>query len=289
MRWKKYLVPGILVLAAIGIAIWVWPSRGVASADAALAVFNIENLSCGSCVRNIQNALEDVDGVGKVDVSVTSGRGEIEFDQRRIDAAQIAGKITAAGYPAKVRESLSAADYQALKAENSKLASVYIARIGNRLLPRDEFEQAVRQRLATVSQPLSAATRSRVRLQIWKELQQRELMLNAAEAKQVVVQDGEVELQLQKIKAGHAGFDQQAQKQFGSIGTLTRQLKNNLIIRRFLDQNVAASDLPEPQRQLALQQWYRQLVDATPVVIFDPALKAATGAGGPGCGGSCCS
>lgn len=289
MRWKRIFLPGALALLVLGLAVWGWMPRGLPETDAALAVLNVENLSCGACVRNIQEALDGIDGIGRVEVSVTAGRGEVEFDQQRIDAAQIARRITAAGYPAKIRETLSAADYQALKAENSKLASIYVARIGKRLLPRDEFEQAVRLQLSSLPQSASAEARARVRLQVWDQLRQRELLLGAAEAKQVVVQDGEVDLEIQKLKAGHSGFDQQVEKQFGGLEAVSRQIKNNLIIRRFLAQNVVAPDMPEPQRQLALQQWYQQLVDATPVVIFDPALKAAAGSAGSGCGGSCCS
>lgn len=289
MRRKAYLLLGLVVALALGLSVWNWAPHRVESAEAALTVLNVENLSCGACVRNIQEALDGVDGIGRVEVSVTAGRGEVEFDQRRIDATEIARRVTKAGYPAKIRETLSAADYRALKTENSKLASVYVARIGKRLLPRDEFEQAVRLQLSSLPQPASAEARARVRLQVWDQLRQRELMLGAAEAKQVVVQDGEVDLEIQKLKAGHPGFDQQVEKQFGGLEALSRQIKNNMIIRRFLEQNVAAPDMPEPQRQLALQQWYQQLVDATPVVIFDPALKAASGSAGSGCGGSCCS
>jgi len=37
-----------------------------------------------------------------------------------------------------------------------------------------------------------------------------------------------------------------------------------------------------------LNRWYGDLVNQTPVVIFDPALKSIVAGGGKGCGGSCC-
>jgi len=281
------ILAGTIVVGALS-AFAILERGGVKSSEAALAVFNVENLSCSSCVRNIQQALGKVDGVGQVEVSVTAGRSEVEFDQRRIDAEEIAQTITAAGYPAQVRETLSAEDYRALKTENGRLGKVYIARIGERLLPRQEFDQVFNQRLAQATQPLAVEARDDLRLQVWKDLLSRELLLGAAEAQQVVVQDGEVDQEIAKIKAGHAGIDALIEKRFGSQAAFARQIKNDLIIRRHLEQNVADQGLPEPARQQALEKWYRQLVDRTRVVIFDPALKAAATSGGAGCGGSCC-
>jgi len=289
MRNKRFILPAALILLTLGLAVWPWLPQGVTSADAALAVFNVENLSCGSCVRNIQNALDGVEGVGKVEVSVTAGRSEVEYDQRQISADDIAGRITAAGYPAQIRETLSAEDYRDLKADNTRLEKVYIARIGERLLPREEFNRLFIQRQSQVTQPLSDEARVSLRLQVWDELLQRELLLGAAEEHQVVVQNGEVEQEINKIKAGHDGIDELILKRFGSQAAFNRQIKDNLIIRRHIEENVADPNLPEAQRQLVLEQWYRQLVDQTRVVIFDPALKSAATGSGSGCGGSCCS
>jgi len=290
MNRKKILLlilAGMIVVGAFS-AFAILGQGGVKSSEAALAVFNVENLSCSSCVRNIQQALAKVDGVGQVEVSVTAGRSEVEFDQRRIGAEEIAQTITAAGYPAQIREILSAEDFRDLKTEHGRLGKIYIARIGERLLPRQEFDQVFSQRLAQTTQPLAVEARDSLRLQVWEDLLSRELLLGAAEARQVIVQDGEVEREIAEIKAGHAGIDELIEKRFGSQAAFARQIKNNLIIRRHLEQNVADPSLPEPQRQQALEQWYRQLVDKTRVVIFDPALKAAASSGGAGCGGSCC-
>jgi copper chaperone CopZ len=285
---NKKLLFILVVSVGLALAAWGWSQRGLSRAEASMAVFNVGNLTCGSCVSNVQRALKGLDGVGAVEVSVTAGRSQVEYDRQRTDAETIARTITAAGYPATIRETLSVADYQALQAEEGRLASRYVARIGKRLLPRAEFSATLKQRQTGLSQPLAPQELQQLRLQVWNDLLQRELLLAAAESSQVVVQDGEVALEIEKLKGGHAGFEELIQQRFGGIESFTRQIKNDLIIRKHLNENVAGADLAPGQRQELLENWYQQLVKTTPVVIFDPALKASGSGSGSGCGGSCC-
>ena len=46
------------------IAAWLLYPSGTNSADAALAEYQIEKLTCGSCVSKIEKALSGLDGVG---------------------------------------------------------------------------------------------------------------------------------------------------------------------------------------------------------------------------------
>lgn len=286
-RNKIYLAI-FLIMTTLAVVGWSWSQRGNTESEASLAVFNVSNLTCGSCVKNIQHALQDLPGIGSVEVSVTAGRSEVEFDQLQISAAAIARIMTDTGYPAEIRETLSSIDYRALKAEEGRLSSRYVARIGKRLLPRDEFEATLQQRKGELPQPLTADTLQQLRMQVWNDLLQRELLLDAAETSNVVVQDGEVELEVGRLKSGHAGFDQLMKERFGSLQAFRRQIKNDMIIRKHLTENVIGTIPSEPQQQQQVQSWYQQLVKTTPVVIFDPAIKAAGSGGGSGCGGSCC-
>jgi len=287
LRRKNYFII-IVVAAGLALAAWSWSTRGIDSGETSLAVLNVDKLTCGSCVKNIQAALRELDGVGKVEVSVTAGRSEVEYDRQQVDAETIARVISAAGYPASIRESLTVAEYQALKAEEGRLASRYVARVGKRLLPRDEFQAILDKRKGSLPQPLTPESLNQLRQQVWNDLLQRELLLNSAETSNVVVQDGEVVVEIDRIRAGHDGFDQLIAERFGSPAAFTRQIKNDMIIRKHLTENVAGPVPNEAERQQQLQLWYQQLVETTPVVIFDPAIKAASNPAGSGCGGSCC-
>ncbi len=73
-RWIYRL--GILgfVLGLVAGGWLLWP-RGINSDQAALAQLGIDNLTCGSCVENVKGALAALPGIGRVEVSVTSGTG----------------------------------------------------------------------------------------------------------------------------------------------------------------------------------------------------------------------
>lgn len=109
---SRILVPLALVLASAGIFYFV---TNRPSADLALAEFRVANLTCGSCVENVSNALAGVAGVGEVTVNVTSGRARVAFDPEKVADADIAARITAAGYPAKPVQTLDPEAYRAPK------------------------------------------------------------------------------------------------------------------------------------------------------------------------------
>jgi copper chaperone CopZ len=280
---KSFWTLALGLILLLGFAAWqLWPA-GLRADDAALAELAIDKMTCSSCVQTIDSALREQSGVGAVEISVTAGRGRVEYDPRRTTAAAVADCVTGAGYPARVTQDLTVADYRALREERDELAKTYVARIGERLLARSEFEKVLARRAG------GKETTPRQRAAVWDELLQRELLLNAAEQAGVVVQDGEVEARLAELASSHADFDQQAAKRFGSQGVLFTRVKNDLIINRLLERQAAAADVSPSSRPAAINRWYEKLARNTEVVIFDPVLRAAAAlTGGSGCGGSCC-
>jgi len=244
---------------------------------------SVQNLSCGSCVQNIRNALGGVKGVGTVDVIVTSGRARVEYVPSSIDAAAIADRISGAGYPASLSRDLSAADYQALREDATRLADRYVGRIGEKLVSRDDFSAALSRRESAVAAPGQGLLKS-----IWDEILQRELLLVAAEKNAVVAREGEVDLELQKLRTASGDFDAEVQARYGSTEEFRRQLKEAMIIQRNIDENVLQGEADQSVARLKIDRWFRELATVVPVVIFDPALKSAVEAGGKGCGGGCC-
>jgi hypothetical protein len=61
-----------------------------------------------------------------------------------------------------------------------------------------------------------------------------------------------------------------------------------MIIRRNIDEHVLQGESDEILARQKIDLWFRELAAAVPVVLFDPALKAAVAGGGKGCGGKCC-
>ncbi|MCG6911673.1 MAG: cation transporter [Deltaproteobacteria bacterium] len=60
--------------------------------------FSISNISCGHCVATIQNELQELDGVVKVDADSQSKTATVEWDAPATES-QIKSKLSEIGYP----------------------------------------------------------------------------------------------------------------------------------------------------------------------------------------------
>lgn len=60
--------------------------------------FNVTGMTCGGCTEKVTRALNGVDGVSDVNVSLATGEANVRFDERVASAAQLKSAIEAAGY-----------------------------------------------------------------------------------------------------------------------------------------------------------------------------------------------
>jgi copper chaperone CopZ len=301
IKRPKIYVPISLLFVAILAAVWMFYPSGINPANAALAEYHLEKLSCGSCVSNIENALASLDGIGSVEVNLTSNRGRVTYDPSEIDSRTIAETITGAGYPARLRLELDSQEYAALQQEQTQLGQKYLARIGDRLLSRSDFEQLVKRRsggqlrskgAVASNGAVTTGQNDQLWQAVWKEVLQRELLLAAAEENQIIVQDGEVDLRLDELRQEHKGLDQIVTQRYGSIDSFRELLREDMIINRNIDDHVYDGAKSPGEKQAKFQGWYVELQKNTEVVIFDKRLKAISQTSGGGCGsggGGCCS
>lgn len=59
-------------------------------------------MTCGGCVSNVTKALNAVDGVKNVAVSLELGEARIEFDEATTESAQLRAAVQRAGYQVHV-------------------------------------------------------------------------------------------------------------------------------------------------------------------------------------------
>lgn len=289
MTKKRLLIAAGCVVAGLLAALGFFYSQGTANASLSMTELNIDKMSCGSCVANITTALQQLDGVASVEINVTSGRGKVAYDADKVAAPRIASVVTEAGYPARVTQQLTAEQYSALQNESAKLAEIYVAKIGDRLLSRSEFNALVAQRLNSAEQQGRPQLPSQVVQQTWENLKQRYMLLGEAEKNGVVVQDGEVELRIKQLRDKQPNFDREIALTYGSADDFARQLKEDMIINRNIEEHVLAGIKDPRQRQQRYNGWYRELITASPVVIYDDALKQTLGSSAKGgCGSGCC-
>ena len=275
---KFYLSTSLLIVALI-VAAWLFVPSGINPANAALAEYQIEKMTCGSCVGSIEKALADLDGVGSVEVNLTSNRGRVTYDPGEVDSQLIAEAVTGAGFPASLRLKLDPEEYAALQQEQSRLGQQYLARIGDRLLSRSDFEKLLQQRSGGAA---STDQNDQLWNSVWKDVLSRELLLSAAEQNQIIIQEGEVDARLDDLRQQHKGLEQIVTERYGSMDSFRERLREDMIINRNIDDHVYAGINDPRERQAKFQGWYAELQKSTEVIIFDPRLKSL------GQGGSCC-
>jgi copper chaperone CopZ len=281
----KFYLSLCLGLAAV-VTAWLFYPSGTSLANAALAEYQIEKMTCGSCIGKIETALTDLPGVDSVEINLTRNRGRVIYDPKELDSRAIAETITDAGFPAQLRLELDSDEYVALQQEQAQLGQEYLARIGDRLLARADFEEMVQQR----SRGAAAGQKDQLWKTVWQDVLQRELMLSAAEQNQVVIQSGEVDVRLDELRKGHRGLESLVSKRYGSMDAFRSRLHEDMIINRNIEDYVYAGITDPGEQQAKLRQWYSELQNNTEVIIFDTRLKAASKGGG-GCGsgsGGCC-
>ncbi|WP_077210672.1 heavy-metal-associated domain-containing protein [Bacillus dakarensis] len=64
----------------------------------AKAVFQLEPLTCPSCIKKIETTLSKADGVESAKVLFNSSKVKAEFDENQTGADQLKEKITKLGY-----------------------------------------------------------------------------------------------------------------------------------------------------------------------------------------------
>jgi copper chaperone len=58
----------------------------------------ITGMTCGGCTSSVTNALEAVSGVKDVEVSLSTGKATVQYDERLTSADRLISAVTGAGY-----------------------------------------------------------------------------------------------------------------------------------------------------------------------------------------------
>ncbi|MCA9679725.1 MAG: heavy-metal-associated domain-containing protein [Kofleriaceae bacterium] len=65
--------------------------------------FDVQGMTCGSCVRHVRDAVTALDGVVDVDVLLRAGTVVVHHDAGRAPSDRVAAALDDAGYPARPR------------------------------------------------------------------------------------------------------------------------------------------------------------------------------------------
>jgi copper chaperone CopZ len=83
-----------------------------------VAVLKTLNMTCGSCAGSIEKTLSERPGVDSVSVDVAAAQVVVIYDARQTSSQDLAGAVTAAGYPSGVVRELSLEHYREITGQN---------------------------------------------------------------------------------------------------------------------------------------------------------------------------
>jgi len=71
-----------------------------ASTNATLKIvgFSVEGMTCGSCVASVKRALQALDGVTRIDVSLADRRARVQYVEGKVTPDSIAAAVRQLGY-----------------------------------------------------------------------------------------------------------------------------------------------------------------------------------------------
>ena len=67
----------------------------------AIITLNIDGMTCGGCVKSVTKVLNGLDGVRSATVSLENKNAQVEFDEGKIQIAQLVGAVEDAGFDAR--------------------------------------------------------------------------------------------------------------------------------------------------------------------------------------------
>ena len=67
----------------------------------ATVTLNIDGMTCGGCVKSVTKVLNGLDGVRSATVSLENKNAQVEFDESKIQIAQLVEAVEDAGFDAR--------------------------------------------------------------------------------------------------------------------------------------------------------------------------------------------
>ncbi len=64
-------------------------------------IFHVKDMQCSSCVMHVESIEDDLPGIHRVKASYQKARMEVEYDETKVNEAQIIAAVKQKGYEAE--------------------------------------------------------------------------------------------------------------------------------------------------------------------------------------------
>ncbi len=223
--------------------------------------FVVNKMNCPACVVTVTEVTGKIPGVVGSDVSLAAQNVIVKFHDKQTNPDQIREAIARAGYPVKL-DGL-------FKLSGEGINDKVVAEVNGKPL----F-------LKDVTLPLQVDPKGAKDAGDAAEFFStvgKEILLQAADSKTVVVQPAEVEAEVQKIFTKGGGtreeFSAWVEKAYGSPEKYYQIVGQRLGIRKLLDDNILEGITSPDEKKRKTMEWIGQIFKDSDVKIIDPGFK----------------
>jgi len=277
------------------------PTKTEISSHTAKAIFQVDNMSCSGCIATIKSSLAGYRGIQDIIVDIAGGITEVYYDSREIkDVNPLASSITASGYPARVRQVLTADQIRQEEALAAARAKFYIASVNEWDISRSDFdtelafakkryEQAYGENVFASDQGkiLLDSIKAQVVSRLINEGIQMQEVRRAGYRVDPEIVDREFAQFMDQKNLDREGLKASLEKSGYPFDYFMKQFENRVLLGRYLDEKVFAGTASDLERQNQYRAWFNNARVLSKVTIYDSELKQLSQ--NPSSGGSCCS
>jgi copper chaperone CopZ len=275
----------------------------IAMPNAAKAVLDVQGMSCSGCIYTIKTGLADIDGISDVLVDVSSGRVEVFYDSTSVkDPQKIASAITAVGYPATLKQTMTKDEVAKESNLNASRSKIYIAAVGDWEISRKDFTSELSHARNRYEKAYGAgvfagdqgkALMERLQAQITSSLINEGIQMQEIRKAGFSLPAKTVELEFEEYLSRKGMTRQEFKKLLKDSGYdsdyFFKKFENRVTVDSYLNDRVLSGLTNDLEKRQRYSDWFNNARLLAKVVYYDKnletILKNSSAAGG--CGNSC--
>ena len=271
--------------------------------NTAKVVLDVEGMSCSGCISTIKASLAGYEGVQDIIVNISGGTTEIYYDnQKNTDASRFASSVTASGYPATVKQILTADQLREAESAASQRAKFYIATVGGWDISRADFdievEIAKNRYQKTYGQDVFSEARGQKVLDSIKAQITSRLINDGIQMQEVQrvgfrinpeIFEQEFDNLLMQKNVDLEKFKSMLEQSGYPFDYFKKKFEYRVLLRHYLEEQVLRGVTSDYDKQEQYLAWFKNARALSKVTIYDKQLERLTqnqSAGG-GCGSTC--
>jgi copper chaperone CopZ len=257
----KFRRVGLALVVLLFLAGGVYGAYRLVAGEVVASRFTVNNMNCPACVITVKEATAKVPGVLETDVSLAAQDVIVKFRDKQTNPDQIKDAIAHAGYPIKL-DGL-------FKPGGTGINEVVVATVNGKAV----FQKDIKVPLDVDN----FGQKSPDQASAFFSVVGKEILLQAADSKTVVVQPFEVETEVETIIKNKGmspeEFLTQVTAAFGSKEKYLQVVGQRLGIRKLLDEHVVSGIQDPQERARKTMEWAGTVFKDSDVKILDPGFK----------------